>query len=581
MQDGEVNNLLRDVPSDEQHEGGSPALLSIHSGIQLIDHLLCSDNQRTRIAKLLREAVCQPYANPHPTTLFPVSEELMLGLGTTISDGITELGGSGASDEVLLQLLPYWIETAQGIGADTANIWGQILLGKFDISSCFPQLLNRIRLAKERIAGLSNSRSTQFSRSAHYMGSKASLAPYLSEIIHTLLADDTVVLDLMCGSGAAAGYFAREWKTYASDAQAFSRLLAKVQGGGMDSKASIDIADKVLEAAREHFEHIPKFILENIEVESEFLSAELSDDVRSELHVWISNYPRINTESAARHSVFEDLVRDRASSNDMKPYLLFSAYYANLFFGVRQAAEIDSLRYAIDRTLEGEEHEWAMGALVCAVSSCAYSYGGHFAQPKVDGADRDRLNILAPELMVTRAYSVSHEFFVRLTSLGEESSKIKFPVGLVQGTWEQAIDEISSIVGHKVCVYLDPPYTRDEYSRYYHVLETLVRYDYPAVQDKASMPKRGDAGRFASDFATRNISKIEDLIVEIISVCLRRKWSCLWSYSSTGVASIEKILRRVSCEATDVHIFNMAHSYKGQGKHKSKSVTEYAILIKG
>lgn len=581
MQDSEVNRLLRDVPSSDEKVERPPALLSISSGVQLTDHFLCSDSQLNRIEKLLLEAECQPYVNPHPTTLFPTSEELKLGHGTTISDGIAELGGAGASDEVLLQLLPYWIEATQNSGEETARAWGQTLLGKFDVSSSFSPLLDRIRLAKDRIAGLSNSRSTQFSRSAHYMGSKASLAPYLAEIIHTLLPEDTVLFDLMCGSGAAAGYFARAWKTYASDAQAFSKLLAKVQGGGMDFRTCVNMADKVLEAARQHFEHIPKFILENIDVESEFLSAELSDGVKHDLHLWISNYPRVNTESAGREPVFEDLVKDRAKSHTVKPYLLFSVYYANLFFGVRQAAEIDSLRYAIDKTLVGEEHEWAMGALICAVSTCAYSYGGHFAQPKVDGADRERLNNLASELMVTRAYSVSHEFFVRLTSLGEESSKVKFPVGLVSGPWEKAIDEFSSTGDHKVCVYLDPPYTRDEYSRYYHVLETLVRYDYPVVQDKASMPKRGDAGRFASDFATRNISKIEDLIVEIISICLRKKWSCLWSYSSTGVASIENILRRLSFDATDVHIFNMAHSYKGQGKHKSKSVTEYAILIKG
>lgn len=580
MQNFESNDLFCEILYTEKQETGR-ALIAIYSGIHQEEKMLCADSQRNRIAKLLWQAECHPYSNPHPTTLFPIHDELMLGLGTSISDGMIDPGEVGSSDEVLLQLLPYWIETVQTCATGAAKNWGQILLGNFDISSNFPQLLDRIRLAKERVAGLSNSRSTQFSRSAHYMGSKASLAPYLSEIIHTLLPDDTVVFDLMCGSGAAAGYFARDWMTYASDAQAFSRLLAKVQGGGMDAKRSLDMADEVLEAARQHFEHIPDFILKNIEVESEFLSAELSEDVKHDLHQWISNYPRINTESGARKKIFDDLIKSRAELNSLEPYLLFSAYYANLFFGVRQAAEIDSLRYAIDKTLEGEEHEWAMGALVCAVSSCAYSYGGHFAQPKFDGTDRERLDILAPELMVTRAYSVSHEFFVRLTSLGEESSKVKFPVRLVSGPWEQALDQIEPIVDRDVCVYLDPPYTRDEYSRYYHVLETLVRYDYPAVQDKASMPRRGHSGRFASDFATRNVTKIEDLIVEIISICLDRKWSCLWSYSSTGVASIKNILQRINCNATDVHIFNMAHSYKGQGRHKSKSVTEYAILIKG
>lgn len=576
----ELDDPLREEQFNEAAKPANSALSSIRTEIQFNDYSLYSESQRSRIDRLLLEAENLQYSNPHPTTLFPLTDEIKMGLGTIINDGVTEINDTSTGEEALLQLLPYWIESTQTSVSNPNHSWGQILLGKFDISSSSPRLLDRIRLAKERIASLSNSRSTQFSRSAHYMGSKASIAPYLSEIMHTLLTEDTVVLDLMCGSGAAAGYFAREWKTYASDAQEFSRLLAKVQGGGMDAQQTLDIADKVLDTAREHYDHIPQFILDNIDTESEFLSAELSEEVKRDLQLWISNYPRINTDNIKSQANFNKLIEDRIKSKKIKPYLLFSAYYANLFFGVRQAAEIDSLRYAIDHCLEGDAREWAMGALVCAVSSCAYSYGGHFAQPKIDGSDRERLSILAPELLVTRAYSVSHEFFVRLTSLGDESSKVKYPVDLAGGPWEQAIKEISSKENNNVCVYFDPPYTRDEYSRYYHVLETLVRYDYPTVQDKASMPKRGDVGRFASDFATRKVSKIEDLIVEIILTCLRKKWSCFWSYSSSGVASIENILKRISCEASDIHIFSVPHSYKGQGKHKSKAVTEYAILIK-
>src|SRR5207253_2965645 len=39
-------------------------------------------------------------------------------------------------------------------------------------------------------------------------------------------------------------------------------------------------------------------------------------------------------------------------------------------------------------------------------------------------------------------------------------------------------------------IYADPPYSKDHYSRYYHVLETLVRYDYPSA---------AGAGRYRPD----------------------------------------------------------------------------------
>jgi len=47
-------------------------------------------------------------------------------------------------------------------------------------------------------------------------------------------------------------------------------------------------------------------------------------------------------------------------------------------------------------------------------------------------------------------------------------------------------------------VYADPPYTRHEYSRYYHVYETLHRYDYPESHGTG----RYRSDRHTSDFST-------------------------------------------------------------------------------
>ncbi len=46
-------------------------------------------------------------------------------------------------------------------------------------------------------------------------------------------------------------------------------------------------------------------------------------------------------------------------------------------------------------------------------------------------------------------------------------------------------------------VYADPPYSKDHYSRYYHVLDTLVRYDYPQAIGKG----RYRPDRFVTPFS--------------------------------------------------------------------------------
>ncbi len=40
------------------------------------------------------------------------------------------------------------------------------------------------------------------------------------------------------------------------------------------------------------------------------------------------------------------------------------------------------------------------------------------------------------------------------------------------------------LADENLVIYADPPYSRAQYSRYYHLLETLVLYDYPDCNDK-------------------------------------------------------------------------------------------------
>lgn len=541
-----------------------------------------AEGQVMRLRSLAEKAKWATENNPNPMGLFPSENELYLGERTLVSSGLSNKYDVSESESVLSQLLPYWIEQAEGSSAlAKSNIWPQVMLGSLEVASGHQSLIERIRLAQRRIGSLTNSRVSQFSRSAHYMGSKVALAPFLAEILHTFIPQETIVLDLMCGSGAAAGAFSRSWRTLASDAQQFSRLLGIVQGGGMEPEHAQSIANRVLSVARKHFEEMPSFLKENIQLESDFLASELTEDVVNELFEWIKAYPRVGNMQATSKSPFVDAIQHRRMNANAQPYILFSSYYGNLFFGVRQAAEIDSLRFAIEQLEDLNERSWALGALVCAVSSCAYSYGGHFAQPKFDGSAKARLDFLAQDMLTKRGLSVSHEFVIRLTNLAVESAEAQFPVEAIEGPWENALTAAAEVAqGAPICVYLDPPYTRDEYSRYYHVLETLVRYDYPLVQDKPSIPKRGDGGRFASRFATRNTPQIENLLAQIINECFKRKWSCLWSYSNTGVASIHNVLEQVLPQTGQFDIFCMDHAYKAQGRHQAKSVKEYAFFLR-
>ncbi|NPC57831.1 hypothetical protein [Caenimonas soli] len=543
------------------------------------DDLYVSARQHARL-QLLSKALPPVSQFSHPTSLFAPETIVALDDVTTVSSSPRSPIEEEAATSVFAQLLPKWSETlSRGPGHSKAEPSDYMSLGNLDLVGSSPALLDQIRTAQTRVENLAGSHVSQFSRSAHYMGSKVSLAPFLNEILHAYLPPESAVVDLMCGSGAAAGAFSRYWSTVASDAQSFSQRLAVVQGGGMTHERARETAQEVLVRARSHYESLPDFVHTEIKKEQGFLAAELTPDTLQSLSTWIAGYPRAG-DGAVSGNPFDSLLTFRRESPSLAPYLLFTAYYGNLFIGVRQAAEIDSLRYSIDQLENETDRAWALGALICAVSSCAFTYGGHFAQPKLDPKNPSKLGEHANEMLVQRGLSVSHEFFVRLTNLGAESSKAANAIEAIEGPWEIALQEAAiRLLGRPVCVYFDPPYTRDEYSRYYHVLETLVRYQYPLVSGKASIPKPGDAGRFMSPFCTRSVDQVESLLARVIDQCLSLGWSCLWSYSNTGVASISQVIGRLQSPAPGVELFAMDHVYKAQGRHKAKAVTEYAVLI--
>ena len=86
-------------------------------------------------------------------------------------------------------------------------------------------------------------------------------------------------------------------------------------------------------------------------------------------------------------------------------------------------------------------------------------------------------------------------------------------------------------------VYMDPPYTQDNYSRFYHVLETLVNYDYPELERDAQgailrgrYPVREE--RFVSGFCS--VKGVEAEFVTCLQASANAGATLVISYGSPG-----------------------------------------------
>lgn len=420
-----------------------------------------------------------------------------------------------------------------------------------------------------------------FARSAHYMGSKRNLAGFLVEAISSVLPSDGVILDLMCGSGAASGAFNKVWRTVSSDVQEFCRILATVQGGGFSGDKAKRLLNNILPLARKHVADLLDVLSSAVDREEKILHGDIGPNLLDEYRDFIGSFPTYPNDAEYQGWVPKYEVEKRKQNPKLYPFCLFTAYFANMYFGLRQCAEIDSLRFAINQLEDEYERRWALGALITTLSALGTTHAAHFAQPIVnDAEDLHLLNL--PKVLEQRAYSVFHEFSVRLMNLSEASESCMRPIKTIAGPWDKALSNVEESLKNKpVVVYLDAPYKREEYSRYYHVLETAVSYSYPSSIGKGKLPDKGTKERPRSEFFTKVKELVNQAFINVITEILRRGWMCAWSYADIGDANIVAVIgdvhKLIPCKVTS---YATPYQHKSQGKGVSrKKVTEYLIIL--
>jgi adenine-specific DNA-methyltransferase len=432
----------------------------------------------------------------------------------------------------------------------------------------------------ERAENVASSNASQFAKSAYYMGSKLNLVGFLVEAISSVLPEYGIAVDLMCGSGAASGAFSKMWRTIASDAQKFCRTLAVVQGGGFSISKAANLLGQLLPNARKHASELYAQIGNFLDWEDKIFHSDFGADLIGEYRKFVEKFPTYP--HGVSYMGWDPIqeVEKRKSDPKLYPYCLFTAYFANVFLGLRQCVEVDSLRFAIEYIENKQEKQWALGALIAAISERSTTYAGHFAQPPIKGvADFNLKNL--PAILERRTFSIIHEFSIRLLNLAEESEKSSHVVELVPGPWEKALLTLDTIINDEpVVVYLDAPYKREEYSRYYHVLETLISYAYPSSVGKGRIPDKNKKERFDSEFFTRSESQFIQAYVRVICDILKRGWACAWSYSDSGDADIVAVLNQVyNSVQFDGWSYATPYEHKPQGGRRPKKVTEYLILL--
>jgi hypothetical protein len=134
--------------------------------------------------------------------------------------------------------------------------------------------------------------------------------------------------------------------------------------------------------------------------------------------------------------------------------------YAGYYFSVQQALTFDALRATLPK--KKAERTVALSALIGAASRCSGS-PGHTAQPL--GISEGSL----PHLLEAWNRSVFNAVREEVSKIAPRHAKVEGETSV--GSWEMLCDRLAP----GDVVFCDPPYSDVQYSRFYHVLETLSR----------------------------------------------------------------------------------------------------------
>lgn len=262
--------------------------------------------------------------------------------------------------------------------------------------------------------------------------------------------------------------------------------------------------------------------------------------------------------SISSHSALDDLASNYQSNLESQKFNLFYTCYADTYFSKRQCLDIDSIRYAIsciDNKFKRALYMCALMNAMCLVQSTP----GHFAQymPNTN-----------PRIVKLQQMSMFDEF-LRSCSLYTDIVFSKFDNRVMCDDFHNILN--FELLGRPSLIYLDSPYTQEQYSRFYHLLETLVKYDWPEIKFKAKY--RCD--RFMSKFCYKR--SVENEFRTLFDFCLNNNVKIVISYSNKGVISVDNLANVASQYFGDVKIIQHEYSHSTQGKG-SQSVNE--ILLK-
>jgi len=311
-------------------------------------------------------------------------------------------------------------------------------------------------------------------RPIQFLGSKLRSLDLIARELGALGDHPGRIWEPFTGSSVVAQRLASEGhRVWATDALESSATFATAMLGVKRASSSTSLteaADLVRSASTD-----PRSWAQWVDREAEALAAR---DGRALLASGADVPQRWRTEAdfQSLRGLFKN-VDEAAVQNEVHHDGLMSATYAGTYFGVKQALTLEQLRSQIDVVAPAHDVAcaWVRAGLLTALSHAAsaavFSAGKHFAQPHRLRPGKD-LTFHAQRALQDRSVDVAEVFSL---AAKEIEGRAAGP-GAQHDADCRLVEDVraSDLLERGITtVYADPPYTAQQYSRFYHVLEVL------------------------------------------------------------------------------------------------------------
>lgn len=314
-------------------------------------------------------------------------------------------------------------------------------------------------------------------RTLNYLGSKLRLLDFIEDKILNVTPDGAGICDLFAGSGCVSRKLSRQHPVVACDIQGYSKVIAEalLKKNYLDddtlNRFFKDIDTESAKALRKAFS--PLINLEHHAIENKDLAALTCILEHGSVEVFKIEH-NVSCLSDYLCIVNKNLEDERL--NNVKS--LISRYYGGVYFSYKQAVEIDIILEGIHTFVSEDNRNLFLAALLSTASDIVNTVGKHFAQPikarDSKGNIKTTVYNKAVKDKTIDVISLYREWLIKY----KELTKNDYQHITLQGDFEQCLKALPDNVK---TIYADPPYTRDHYSRYYHVLETLTLRDTPKI----------------------------------------------------------------------------------------------------